>query len=225
MTEEMKMTAKIIAVINRKGGCGKTTVSMMLGGALGKKKKKVLIADGNQDQGSSIRWASVANEETPFPADVVEMGDSENQIHNELKKNIYDYDFIIVDCPPTAKSVIGESVLLVADLAIVPIEPNPLDMWGTVGIKKLIKEMQGKNEALQARLLINKCSPNTRLTKNVLEILPDFEMECLKTKLHKRTAFAEAPAIGGIVHDLGYKAKEAIKELDQLTAEVLKILK
>jgi len=219
------MTAKIIAVINRKGGCGKTTISMMLGGAIANKKKKVLVADGNSEQGSAIRWASVASSDKPFPADVVEIGDTTDQIHNELRKYIYDYDFIIVDCPPTAQSVIGESVLLVADLAIVPVEPNPLDIWGTVGIKKLIGEMVIKNIGLKSRLLINKCNPNTRLTKDVLEIISDFGIELFNTKIHKRTVYAEAPAIGGIVHDLGYKAKEAIQEIDQLTKEIIKILK
>ena len=64
------MAAKIIAVVNQKGGSGKTTVSMQLAGALARRKNKVLVVDADP-QGTATRWAASALDETPFPASVV----------------------------------------------------------------------------------------------------------------------------------------------------------
>ncbi|MHC5730941.1 MAG: AAA family ATPase, partial [Nostoc sp.] len=57
------MTAKIIAVVNQKGGSGKTTVSMQLAGAIARRSNKVLVVDADP-QGTATRWAASALDET-----------------------------------------------------------------------------------------------------------------------------------------------------------------
>jgi Mrp family chromosome partitioning ATPase len=41
------MTAKIIATVNQKGGCGKTTISMQLAGALALRGNRILVVDAD----------------------------------------------------------------------------------------------------------------------------------------------------------------------------------
>lgn len=218
------MTAKIIAVCNQKGGSGKTTLSMQLAGTLAKKKKKVLVVDADP-QGTATRWAASAEDENPFPASVVGLSAASEKVHREVKKFINDYDFIIIDCPPAADSPVPQSALLIADLALVPIIPSPLDLWASVGIRKTIENVSEINETLTARLVVNQCQPRTNLAKETLEILPDFGIPVCKNYLRQRTAYRQSAVFGQIVQDFGSKAQEATDEIEALTKEILSILK
>jgi chromosome partitioning protein len=218
------MTAKIITVCNQKGGSGKTTLSMQLAGSLAQKKNKVLVVDADP-QGTATRWAASAEDDHPFPASVVGLSAANEKVHREVKKFINDYDFIIIDCPPAADSPVPQSALLIADLALVPIIPSPLDLWASVGIRQIIENVSEINETLQARLVVNQCQPRTNLAKETLEILPEFGIPVCKNYLRQRTAYRQSAVFGQIVQDFGSKAHEATVEMEALTKEILSILK
>lgn len=217
------MTAKIITVCNQKGGSGKTTVSMQLAGALARKKNKVLVVDADP-QGTATRWAASADDANPFSASVVGLSAASEKVHREVKKFVGDYDYIVIDCPPAADSPVPHSALLIADLALVPIIPSPLDLWASVGIRKVIENVSDINESLTARLVINQCQPKTNLAKEALEVLREFGIPVCKNYLRQRTAYRQSAVFGQTVQDFGAKAKDAIKEIEALTKEVLSIL-
>src|SRR2546423_12417101 len=98
-----KMAAKIIAVVNQKGGSGKTTLSMQLAGSLARRGSKVLVVDADP-QGTATRWAASADDEKPFPASVVGLSAASTKVHREVRKFVPDYQYIIIDCPPAADS-------------------------------------------------------------------------------------------------------------------------
>ncbi|HXG84751.1 MAG TPA: ParA family partition ATPase [Pyrinomonadaceae bacterium] len=218
------MTAKIIAVCNQKGGSGKTTLSMQLAGTLARNRNKVLVVDADP-QGTATRWAASADDENPFPASVIGLSAAREKVHREVKKFIGDYDYIVIDCPPAADSPVPQSALLIADLALVPIIPSPLDLWASVGIRKVIENVSDINETLTARLVVNQCQPKTNLAKEALEVLPEFGIPVCKNHLRQRTAYRQSAVFGQTVQDFGSKAKDAIKEIEALTKEVLSILK
>lgn len=64
----MKNT-KIISIANQKGGCGKTTMTMQLAGALTTNPLKVLVVDADP-QGTATRWTANADELKPFCAHI-----------------------------------------------------------------------------------------------------------------------------------------------------------
>jgi chromosome partitioning protein len=146
------------------------------------------------------------------------------KVHREVKKFTDDYDYIVIDCPPAADSPVPQSALLVTDLAIVPIVPSPLDLWAALGIVKTIEGARSVREELEPRLVINLSQPNTTLGREVLEILPEFGIELLKSVVSLRQAYRQCAAFGQTVHDFGGKAKEAIEEIESLTDEVLAVL-
>ena len=218
------MTARIIAVTNQKGGTGKTTVTMQLAGTLAKKNYRVLIVDTDK-QGTATRWASAASDDKPFPAAVCGLNAAGSKVHREIKKYIKNYDVIVVDCPPAADSPVPSSALLVADLAIIPLIPSPPDLWAGIGIRELVSNVKDLNETLEARLLPNMCQPNTEVARESLEILTEFDIPIAKARLCLRTAHRQSAAFGRTVHDLGSKASAATKEVNQLTKEVILLLK
>jgi chromosome partitioning protein len=216
------MLAKIISVVNQKGGSGKTTLSMQLAGALARRGNKVLVVDADP-QGTATRWAASADEK-PFPASVVGLSAASTKVHREVKKFVDDYQYIIIDCPPAADSPVPQSALLIANLALVPIIPSPLDMWAAVGIRQVIENLSDINEELTARLVINQCQPNTSLAREALEVLPEFGIDLCCTYIHHRQVYRHSAVFGQTVHDFGGKAAPAIAEVEALTGEVLALL-
>lgn len=218
------MPSRIIAVVNQKGGSGKTTISMQLAGALSRRNNRVLVVDADP-QGTATRWAASAEDDHPFPAAVVGLSAANNKVHREARKFVDNYDFIIIDCPPAADSPVPQSALLIADLALVPIIPSPLDMWATVGIREVINTVSDLNEDLRARLVINQCQPNTTLAQEALEVLPEFGIELCETYIRQRQVYRQSAVFGQTVHDFGSKATAAIEEIEALTDEALALVK
>ncbi len=217
------MKAKIIAVVNQKGGAGKTTVAMQVAGSLGRRGQKVLVVDADP-QGTSTRRAASADDRKPFPATVVRLSAAQGKLHREVKKLMEDYQYIVIDGPPAADSPVAQSALMIADLALVPIIPSPLDMWASIGIKKAIEDAADLNENLRSRLVVNQCQPNTNLAKDVLDLLPEFGIKMAKSQFHQRTVYRQCAVFGQSVHDFGSKAAPAISEVEMLIDEVLELL-
>jgi len=214
------MTAKIIAVVNQKGGSGKTTVAMQAGGTLSLQNKKILIVDADE-QNSALEWAAMASEGNPFPSRVINLAKAGMKIHQEIKKFIDDYEIIIVDCPPAADSPIAKSALLVSDVALVPFIPDGLNMLAAVKIRDTIDSAKVLNQNLNSLLVLNRVEPNTTLTRTVIDLLPQFNMNVANTSIHKRTHYAESVLSGATVHVFKSKAKEAIEEIEQFCNEIL----
>jgi chromosome partitioning protein len=213
------MSARIIAVVNHKGGVGKTTLVMQLAGTYARRGLKVLVVDADP-QGTATRWAAAAPDGTPFPAAVVSLSAAEGKVHREVAKFADDYVCILVDCPPAVDSHAPQSALLIADLVLVPVIPSPLDLWAAVGIRQVIAHTRTVNSALQARLVLNALEPRTALAKDVLDLLPEFGIAVAQTALHHRTAYRQSAVFGGTVHTLGRKAAPAIAEVEALADEV-----
>ncbi len=217
--------AKIIAIVNQKGGPGKSTVAMVLAGTLGRRGCKVLVVDADSEQGSATRWAASAPDDVPFPASIAGLGKTDAKLHREVQKFVADHDYILIDCPPSANSPVAQSALLIADLALVPVVPSPLDLWAGVAIRKVIDAAEALNEHLTARLLINRHKTNTRLAAETRKILSAFAIPLCKTQLGDREVYKHAAAYGQTVQGLGTGATAAITEVEALTDELLSVLK
>jgi chromosome partitioning protein len=213
------MAAKILAVVNQKGGVGKTTLSMQLAGTLALRNQRVLVVDADP-QGTASRWAASAPDELPFPATVVSLAAAGNKLHREVVKLAGDYDSIIIDCPPAVDSVTSRSALLIADLALVPVIPSPPDLWASTGIAHLIEEVSTVNIDLKALLILNLCQANRLLLKDAITVLQDFQLPLAKQQLCLREVYRQSSVYGTTVHTMGPKADIAAREMTALTDEI-----
>lgn len=217
------MVAKVITVFNQKGGCGKTTVSMQVAGTLGLRGNRVLVIDMDE-QGTATRWASQATDEAPFPATLSNLAMMGGKMHREVRNQIENYDYIVIDCPPAVHSPSPSSAMLVADLALIPIVPAPADMWAVVAAKQLAAHAQATNEQLKARLVPNMVQKNTTLARDTIDVLAeDDEVPLLRAWLGSRAAYRECQLLGATVHRVA-RAKDAISEVDALVDEVLELV-
>ncbi|TCS72981.1 plasmid segregation oscillating ATPase ParF [Sulfuritortus calidifontis] len=215
------MAAKVIAVVNQKGGSGKTTLAMLLAGSLGDAGHRVMVADADP-QNTSLRWASAGD---AFPADVEDVSGEEGKLHKELRRRLEEYDYIVIDSPPAATAPVTESALKLAHLALVPVIPSPLDLWASEMIREAIFRAQEKNPTLQARLVMNQLQPNTLISREVIGLLPDFGIPLLSATLRQRTVYKECATEGHSIEGLGSRAQMAAKEVDFLKRRVLALLR
>jgi len=217
------MVAKVITVFNQKGGCGKTTVSMHVAGTLGLRGHRVLVVDMDE-QGTATRWASQAPDESPFPATLSNLAAMGGKMHREIRSQIENYDYIVIDCPPAVHSPSPSSAMLVSDLALIPVVPAPADMWAVVAAKQLAFHAQATNEILQVRLVPNMVQKNTTLARETLDVLSeDTEIPLAVARLGSRSAYRECQLLGATVHKIS-RARDAISEVESLVDEALTLL-
>jgi chromosome partitioning protein len=216
------MGARVISVINQKGGAGKTTASMALAGELAERGNRVLVVDADA-QATATQWSKSAPDDKPFPAAVVSLASFAEKLHREVQKQLHQYDYIIIDCPPSVEATAPQSALLISHLAIVPVPPAPADLWSARGVLPLIHRVQGLNENLKAVLLVNR-PPRTAISKAVLKELAKFGLPLLKTTLSQRTAYQEAMVSGTTLAALGRSARPAADEVRAFADEVVAIL-
>lgn len=218
------MSAKIITFANQKGGTGKTTLCMQLAGTLARHGSTTLVIDADP-QGTATRWAGSADQNTPFPASVIGHAMDHGPVHTRVKEHSGSYSHILIDCPPAIESPVLMSALLVSDLCVVPVIPSPADLWSTIGIRELIYRMHGANSRLQTRLVANMCQPQTRVAREILDIMRDFGIPLMNTRIHLRTAYRQSALFGTTVSALNGAALMAIDEINALTREVTELLR
>lgn len=215
------MSARVIAVVNQKGGAGKTTLAMILAAALAEQRARVLVADADP-QGSAVFWAQ---NNPGFPALVEDFSEAHGKLHKLIDKRSDAFDFIVIDSPPHAAMPVTESALRAAHLALVPLNPSPLDLRASLGIRDAIFAAQIKNPDLEARLVLNQVQSNTTMSQEVARVLKEFGISPLKSQLRQRMAYRQCIIQGGSVFIKSLKAPLAVLEVNALRAEVLRLLR
>lgn len=115
---------KTIAIVNAKGGCGRTTTAMYLATALTHSSPglKGVVIDGDPN-GTATEWALRAEEDgTPLPFDV----DTANR--SNLERKIRSYDWAVIDTARDGSKGFADAALALADVAIIPTQPTLPDM-------------------------------------------------------------------------------------------------
>jgi chromosome partitioning protein len=220
------MPAKLIIVTNQKGGAGKTTAAVHLAGTAVRRGFKTLLIDADK-QGTATKWVAQAEEGQAHKIRVMGLAMAEAKIAQEVKQYVDDYDIIFVDCPPSVDSPIPQVMLMIADLAIVPIVPKPGDLWASTDLLELAERASAVNPDLKVRLLGSNVIANLAMSRHSLSSMATMRESAplFKTRLHQRTAFVEAMLTGDSVQYFGSSAKTAIGEIESLFDEIVAILK
>ncbi|MEM7724914.1 MAG: ParA family protein [Cyanobacteria bacterium P01_A01_bin.45] len=112
---------KVIAIVNGKGGVGKTTTAINLAATF-IDQKKVLLVDADP-QGSSSWWFGQSKDGMGFDLSQ----ETNPQLLDNLRK-IKGYDLVIVDTPPALQSNGLAAVVKSADYLVLPTPPAPMDL-------------------------------------------------------------------------------------------------
>ncbi|SIO30311.1 ParA family partition ATPase [Agromyces cerinus] len=206
---------EIIAVLNQKGGAGKTTIATHLSRALQSLGSDVVLVDSDP-QGSARDWAAV-DEDNP----IVTVGIDRPTIARDARKLAARY--VVIDGAPQAQEL-AASALTAADLVLIPVQPSPYDIWATADLVELVKQRQMITDGkLRAYFVVSRAINGTTLGKEIREALEDYGLPVLETVVHQRQAYPKSAVRGSTVLDDGTDAAAAA-EIRALAAEVIAIL-
>ena len=186
----------IYAFLNQKGGVGKTTLSLHVAGGLAPfEKKRVLLIDADPQQ-SAMKWSTVRTGNIDFAV----IGMAKATLHKEILSLGANYDHVVIDGPPRVAEL-ARSIILAADVVVIPVQPSPFDVWAAAETVELIKEARIYKENLRAVIAINRKIVNTAIGRDVREALASLEVPILDSDVSQRVGFAEAVASGQTVLD------------------------
>ena len=203
---------KVIAVLNQKGGSGKTTIATHLARALQLDGADVLLVDSDP-QGSARDWAAVREDQ---PLTVV--GIDRPTIDRDLK-HVARKDYVVIDGAPQAADL-AESAIKAADFVLIPVQPSPYDIWATADLVELVKQrIEVTDGRLQAAFVVSRAIKGTRIGGEVTEALAGYGLPILASRITQRVSYPGTAAAGTTVME-SEPDSDAAAEVHALATEI-----
>lgn len=213
-------------MLNHKGGVGKTTCAINIGAGLALLDKRVLLIDldpqanltlslGAPRHSSSI-YEAIRGESELMPLNVkdnldvvtstLDLSGAEMELINEagrefILKELFaplreDYDFIIIDCPPSL-GLLTLNALTSSDFVYIPLQTEFLALQGLAKIKQVIQKVKLRlNRELEIGGVIATMYDSRKvLNRDVANTIQKYFGELVfKTMIRDNVALAEAPS-------------------------------
>lgn len=251
--------ARIISLVNQKGGTAKTTSAVNLGAYLAAMGKYVLLVDldpqANAVSGLGINKDNVTKDLYHILADKISAADAvtktslfgfdaipsspdlagaaielinhprrEFKLFDSLQNVRTNYDYILIDCPPSL-GLLTINGLTVADDVIIPVQ---CEYYALEGLSQLLKTIQLVKENLGSETnilgaLLTMYDKRNRLSREVMkEVKLNFPGNVFESIIPRCVKLAEAPSFGQTILQFDPNGKGA-KAYRQLAEEVISL--
>ncbi len=199
-----KLAVMIIATANQKGGVGKSTIAVHLVTWLREQNINAALVDADR-QGSSSEWAKELDTATP-----VYRLQSADEILDEVK--LLSEKVIVID-GPAGLGEVTRSMLLVADVALIPCGPSVLDLRAASDAVRVLDQVHRiRGEKPKGAFIPNKLQKNYRLSEELLITAKTLGLD-VTPGLGLRQAFADSAGQKSVVWRMNRQAEPAATEI------------
>ncbi|WP_086991935.1 ParA family protein [Agrococcus casei] len=198
----------IIAVVNLKGGVGKTTTAVHLAAGLHSPDSPVVLIDADP-QASALTWAE--NADTPWETISLAIKSLDRRIGRYMRTAGAVH--AIIDTPPGDLSI-TKGALLAADLIVIPLQPTGADVAQMAETADFVDAVRRETGA-PAVVLLTRMVKGTVAARTIRETLEPFGLPILTAEVPQ--AQAVGMVYGQPVNDLGHYAT-VLEELKEVAA-------
>ncbi len=175
---------------------------------IGQKKMKNVIIETKYPY---LRIVPVTLDLAGAQVELVNTSRKEYILKDAITEIISDYDFILIDTPPSL-GLLTLDGLVAADSVLIPMQSEFYAMEGLAQLLKaikLVKSGPNKNIAIEG-VLITMYDPRTNLSKQVVEEVKNyFKDKVYDTIIPRNVRLSEAPSHGVAIFDYDYKSQGA----------------
>jgi len=225
----------VYSIINQKGGTGKTTTAISLGAALNRRAKDVLLIDldtqgnltyslGISDFTQSMTDALLGEctlSDIIQKSEGLDIAPADNQLADaeltlarnegqegalkELLEGVDNYDYVLIDCPPSL-SMLTLNSLLASDKVIIPMQMEVLSLQGLDQIVQTIKRVE---DSYRVSIQVEGVLPvmvdkRRKLTQEVKDFIGEnYDLHLFQSSIRSNVKASEAPSFGKSV--ISYK--------------------
>jgi chromosome partitioning protein len=211
------MTTRLtVAVVQQKGGSGKTTLAINLAAAAHLEKKRALVVDMDR-QASAFDWSAARREGSMLEGLAVVRADRALALPR-FREMAHGYEAVFLDGPPRLGDV-TLSAAVAADVALIPLQPGPFDFWAVAETLECLDKADSirahlERPPVRRAFVVNRAQRQTRLAREASSSLAATNGAFLGV-VHQRIVFSEACSRGESVLTLP-DAEAAACEINQL---------
>jgi len=205
----------IIALVNTKGGVGKSTIAVHLAVALFDAGRTVAFVDADT-QRSSSEWLQEVERGI-----AVRTANTPEQCLAVVQELRAEHEFIIGDGPGGLDEV-SRALLLLADVALFPITPSILDLRSVTQATDILRFAQGINGGRpEGRLVLNKLRRRGKTSRELRAAAPSLGVAVSNAVIHELEVYRDAAQQGSVAARLGARGALAAAEIAALAEELI----
>ena len=201
--------AKIVAIVNQKGGVGKTTTCVNLAAAVKAAGKRVLLCDfdpqANATSGMGVDKSTsngvydvIMKALAGAGVELISMDDRQFLLKAALRQVADKYDFIFIDCPPSLE-LLTLNALCAANSLLVPVQGEYYALEGLSDLMNTVRIVRrSMNPGLEIEgVLLTMYDGRTNLSIQVAQELKRFFAgKVYSVVIPRNVRLSEAPSHG-----------------------------
>lgn len=205
----------LIAFANTKGGVGKSTLAVHLAVWLHDHGCKTALLDTDKQRSSSA-WIAEAE-----PGISLAVADTPEECLARAQELASNHDFVVGDGAAGVDDL-SRTLLILADLALLPISPSILDLRSVQQATGILRFAQGINRGRpDGRLVLNKMRTRDTISRELRSAAAGLGIQVADTVIRDLQAYRDAAQQATVVTRMKRKGESAAEEIDQLFTELL----
>ena len=190
----------IVALLNQKGGVGKTTLATHIAGELALRGLHVVLLDADPQEFVTT-GLDAAQKPAKLATAVQRRGPgTRNTAPGSPRTRRAGRSSVIIDGPPRI-AALARSALLATERVLIPVQPSPYDLWASAEMVALIREAQVFRPALRAAFVINRRVSTTVIGREARQALAEQPLPALRSEVRQRIVFADSVAAGRLARE------------------------